>query len=394
MMEYNPFLPEVRENPYPYYAYLRQHAPVYQVPGVGFWSVSRYEDVFSILKNPQMFSSTIFMDAFLGDLNPFPPEAPAIVAYDPPDHARLRKLVNRAFTPRRIASLEAHLREVVQQLLEPVVSQGDWDVIRALAVPLPVIAIAELLGVPLERRHDFKRWADDFIRGTNPLALSSQARDELRQSLGEFYAYFRAAIAACRKKPGDNLISDLVRAEEENQTLTGEEVLSLVILLVIGGAETTTNLIGNAVLALLEHPEQYAKLQASPTLVPQTVEEVLRYDAPVQWLFRKTTQEVKVADTTIPAGAIVTFLLGSANRDERKFANPDHFDILRNPEAHLGFGFGIHFCIGALLARLEAKLALEELLKRFPRLSYKRDQIVRGESIFLRGLTALPLVVE
>ncbi|MGH7963108.1 MAG: cytochrome P450 [Candidatus Binatia bacterium] len=361
---------------------------------MGFWAVSRHEDVFSILKNPQMFSSAVFMDSFLGDLNPFPPQAPAIVSCDPPDHTRLRKLVNRAFTPRRIAGLEQHLREVVQQLLEPAVARGDCDVIRDLAIPLPVIAIAELLGVPPERRHDFKRWADNFIRGSNPLALSPQIVVELRQSLEEFYAYFRDAIAACRKKPGDNLISDLVRAEEENQMLTGEEVLSLVILLVIGGAETTTNLVGNAVLALLDHPEQWAKVQASPALVPQAVEEVLRYDAPVQWLFRQTTQEVEMAGAALPAGAAVMFLMGSANRDERKFPDPDRFDILRNCEGHVGFGFGIHFCLGTLLARLEAKLALEELLKRFPRLTCNRDHITWGESIFLRGLTALPLVVE
>src|SRR5712692_4231904 len=221
-MEYKPFLPEVRENPYPYYAELRRHAPVYQVEGVGFWAVSRYDDVFSILRNPQVFSSSILVAAVMGDSNPFPPEAPAIVGCDPPDHTRLRKLVNRAFTPRRIASLESHIREVTRHLIEQIPTQGEFDLVRELSAPLPTIAIAELLGVPPERREDFKRWTNDLASGTNGTAVTSEDRARIRRSITDIQAYFQEAITAYRRQPGDNLISDLVRAEEEHQTLTSE----------------------------------------------------------------------------------------------------------------------------------------------------------------------------
>ncbi|MGH8009959.1 MAG: cytochrome P450, partial [Candidatus Binatia bacterium] len=366
-MDYNPFLPEVRENPYPYYAYLRQHAPVYQVPGAGFWAVSRYDDVFSLLKNTQVFSSTILIAALVGEFTPFAPEAPAMIAQDPPDHSRLRKLANRAFTPRRIASLETHLREVVQQLLESMAAPGECDLVRDLGGPLPTIAVAELLGVAPEQRDDFRRWSDNVVLSMNGSVLTDEDRAQIRQSIAEFRAYFQDAIETCRRHPGDNLLSDLVRVEEEQQTLTSEEILSLAVLLVAAGNETTTNLISNTVMALFHHPETLATVRANPALVPKLLEETLRYDAPIQVWFRQTTQDVEVAGTTVPAGSVITFLLGAANHDERKFPDPGRFDIFRNTDGHLAFGYGIHFCIGAPLARFEAKLALEGLLARFPR---------------------------
>lgn len=392
-MDYNPFLPEVKANPYPYYAELRRAAPVYQVPGVGFWVVSRYDDVFAILKNPQVFSSVGFTEALVGDLNPFSPEAPSMIASDPPYHTRLRKLVNRAFTPRRVASLEAHLREMVQQLIERMAAQGTCDLIRDLAIPLPVMAIAELLGVSPERYQDFKRWMDDIVRGSNGSAVTAEERAQVRQSTAELRAYFQAAIENSRKHPGDNLLSDLVRAEEEQQQLTSEEILSLALLVLAGGAETTTNLIGNAMLALFDHPEQLAKVRANPTLIPNLVEEVLRYDAPIQWLPRLATRNVEIAGTTVPAGAVVLPIYGSANRDEHKFPDPDRFDIQRNTDGLLAFGFGIHFCLGAQLARLEAKLAFETLLGRLPHLSRADEQYIRVDLPLFRGVKTLPLAV-
>jgi len=391
-MDYNPFLPEVQHNPYPYYAELRRHAPVYQVEGVGFWAVSRYDDVYSILRNPQVFPSSVLVAVAMGDSNPFPPEAPAIIGCDPPDHTRLRKLANRAFTPRRIASLESHIREVTDQLIEQMPTQGEFDLVRDLSAPLPTITIAELLGVPAERRADFKRWSDDFVRSTNGAAVTREERDQIRQSISEWFAYFREVIAAYRKKPGDNLLSDLVRVEEENQMLTSEEILSLAAFLLAAGNETTTNLIGNAMLALFAHPQQLAHVRANPALISNVVEETLRYDGPVQLLPRLSAQEMKLSGTTIPAGSVVLALLGSANDDERKFPDPDHFDITRNTEGHIGFGFGIHFCMGAQLARLEAKIVLEALFKQFPRLARKDDRVARLESLSLRGPTTLPLI--
>lgn len=393
-MDYNPFLPEVQANPFPYYTYLRQHAPVYQVPGVGCWAISRYDDVLSAFKTPQLFSSSIITAAFAGDLDPFPPETPAIIASDPPDHTRLRKLVNRAFTPRRVAALEQHIREVVRDLIARIPAQGEFDLVKHLSAPLPVIVIAELLGVPPERRDDFKYWADSFVRATSGMVVASEERAEIRQSLSDFFAYFRNAIAAYRRQPGDNLLSDLVRAEEEHQTLTSEEILSMAAFLIIAGSETTQNLISNAMLALLAHPEQFAQVRANPALVVNVLEETLRYDGPVQNLFRQAMQEVEVAGTRIPAGSPVLLLVGSANHDERKFPDPERFDIFRNADGHVGFGFGIHFCLGAQVARLEAKAALEGLLRRFPHLSRTDAAITRVESVVVRGPKLLPLTIS
>lgn len=392
-MEYNPFLPEVQANPFPYYTYLRHHAPAYQVPGVGCWAISRYDDVLSAFKNPQLFSSSIITAAFAGDLDPFPPETPAIIASDPPDHTRLRKLVNRAFTPRRVAALDQHIHEVVAHLIARIPSQGEFDLVRALAIPLPVIVIAELLGVPSERYIDFKYWADSFVRATSGIAFPAETRAEIRQSLSDFFAYFRNAIAAYRTQPGDNLLSDLVRAEEEHQTLSAEEILSMAAFLILAGSETTTNLIGSSMLALLAHPEQLAQVRVNRALIVNVLEETLRYDGPIQNLFRQATQEMEVAGTRIPAGSPVLLLVGSANRDERKFPDPERFDIFRNTEGHVGFGFGVHFCLGAQLARLEARAALEGLLQRFPRLSRTDAAVTWVESVVARGPKVLPLVV-
>lgn len=336
-MDYNPFLPDVQYNPFLYYAHLRNHAPVYQVPGVGFWAISRYEDVLAILKNPQVFSSSGYTSVVVGESDPWPPEAPVMLGIDPPDHTRLRRLANRAFTPRRVASLETHLREVVQQLLEPIATQGGCDLVRALAVPLPTIVIAELLGVPPERRDDFKRWATDFMNGMNGTAIAAEERAQIQQSVAALRAYLHAAIETCRMRPSDNLLSALVRAEEEQQTLTSEEILSVALLVLLAG---------------------------------------------------------KVAGTTLPAGTIVLILFGSANHDEHKFPDPEHFDILRNAEGHLGFGFGTHFCLGAQLAQLEVRIALEELLKRFPHFSRTDEPFTRIVNPFFRGLKTLPLVVS
>ncbi|MGH7963010.1 MAG: cytochrome P450 [Candidatus Binatia bacterium] len=391
-MDYNPFLPEVQANPYPYYTYLRQHAPVYYVP-FGFWTLSRYEDVYYAFRNPQVFSSAVLTSAFLGDLNPFPSDVLMMLASDPPDHTRLRKLVNRAFTPRRIASLELHIREVVHRLIEQLPARGEFDLVRELSAPLPIITIAELLGVPPERRDDFKRWTNSMIRATNGIAVPQEEHAGIRQQISELFTYFRAAIAAYRKQPGDNLLSDMVRAEEENQMLTAEEVLCMAILLIGAGSETTTNLIANAMLALSAHPEQMAMVRANPTLIPNALEETLRYDGPIQTLFRQATQEVELSGTRIPAGSVVLLLVGSANHDERKFPEPERFDIMRNTDGHIGFGFGIHFCLGAQLARLQAKTALEALLRRFPSLMRKEEPITHIESLSVHGPKALPLVV-
>ena len=391
-MEYNPMLPEVKENPYPYYAYLRGHAPAYQIEGLGFWALSRYDDVDFVLKNPSLFSSSTFLANMLGDLNPVP-EAPSLVSCDPPDHTRLRKLINKAFTPRIIRSLEPRIRQVAQELVDQLAGKSEFDLVYDLSSPLPVIVIAEMLGVQSEDRADFKRWSDDIILATNRM-FTAEDEERIRESTAEFRAYFQAVIAARRTDPREDLTTALVQAEEEEQKLDEWEVLSLLTLLLVAGNETTTNLIGNMMLALLDHPEQMEKLRADPSLIPNAIEETLRFDGPVQGLVRQLTQDVEIAETTLPANTLVFPLVASANRDERKFSESERFNITRDTEGHLAFGYGIHYCLGAQLARLEAKIAFEELFGQFPSLAGTNESVTRIESLIIRGPKSVPLVAH
>ena len=321
------------------------------------------------------------------------PEVPALIAMDPPDHSRVRKLVNKAFTPRIIRSLGPWIRTVAQNALNQEMDWTDFDLIRDLATPLPVIVIAEMLGVEPEHRERFKLWSNDIMLATSR-TYTPEEEQRIRNSLAEFRAYFEDTIAARRKDPRQDLTTALIQAEEENQTLTSLEVLSLLTLLLVAGNETTTNLIGNTMLSLLAHPEQLAALQADRSLIANTVEETLRYAGPVQGVPRQATQDVEIAGTTIPAGALVFPLFASANRDERKFTDAERFDIRRNTEGHLAFGFGIHFCLGSQLARLEARVAFEELLQRFSSFSAKDDSTTWTDSFVIRGPKTLPLDVQ
>lgn len=389
-MNYNPFLPEVKENPYPYYAYLRRHAPAYQIEGIGWWAITRYDDVLSILRNPETFSSAIMMVAVMGEFN-FAPEA--IIGMDPPAHTRLRKLVNRAFTPRLVASLESRIREITKDLIAPMRATGEFDLMAGLANPLPVMVIAEMLGVEPARWDDFKEWTNAIVLAMGGRVAEDQ-RGYVSQCISDLQAYIRNMITERRKEPRNDLITALIRAEEENQVLTSEEVFNLAIFVLAAGSETTTNLIGNGVLALLAHPAELAKVQENPALLPNMVEEILRHSGPVQTLSRQTTRAVELSGTAIPAGAVLLPLYASANRDERKFPDPDRFDITRNAEGHLGFGYGIHFCLGAPLARLEARVVFEELLFHCPPFSRTDAPVVRGEGVMIHGPKTLPLRFE
>ncbi|MCS6925444.1 MAG: cytochrome P450 [Candidatus Binatia bacterium] len=388
-MDYNPLAPEVMANPYPYYAELRNKAPVAWLEPLQCWAVSRYVDVDFALRNPQLFPSSVFTAQALGDLNPVP-ETPWILDMNPPDHTRLRKLVNKAFTPRLIRALEPRVREITQELVAALTRHPETDLVASFSGPLPTIVIAEMLGVERARLHDFKRWSDDIVLAT------SRPRDEavrarVRASGAEFRAYMEEMIARRRREPAEDLITALVRAEEERDMLSATEILALVVLLLLAGNETTTNLIGNAVCSLLDHPAELAKVRADPALVPSMIEEVLRYESPVQVIFRQTACEVELEGGTIPAGATVFLLLGSANRDERKFPEPDRFDVTRNPQDHLAFGYGIHLCLGAPLARLEGRVALEALLFDCPPFACTRPYLPRIASLIVRGVQTLPL---
>lgn len=392
-MNYNPFSPEVKENPYPYYAHLRQHAPVYQIPDVGMWAVSRYDDVLYMVRNPQLFSSAALIQAtFPGDLN-FSPDAPFMLSSDPPIHTRLRTLVNRAFTPRRVADLETHIQGLVNRLIDAMLPKGECDLVSEFSAQFPVTVIAELLGIELERHMDFRRWGDDMGHAMGG-AVNEDERAQIRQNIQDFRVYFREIIERRRREPRNDLITALVQAQEEKQALSTEEIMGLVVLIMVGGIDTTTNLISNTIVALLKNPEQMAKVQADPSLIDNLVEEGLRYEAPVQTLPRQTTCDVTLAGTTIPVGSMVLPLFGSANRDETKYPDPDRFDVLRDAQGHLGFSLGIHYCLGAPLARLEAKIALEALISRLRNLRRTAAPAVRGEWVMLRGFKTLPLAFD
>lgn len=389
-MNYDPSLPEVRANLYPYYTYLREHAPVYWVESLQAWAISRYADVVHVLKNPQLFSSSAFFDQLLGEFNPVP-EIPWMITSDPPAHTRLRKLANKGFMPSMIRNLAPRVAAIVVELIEGLRRKREFDFVRDFSAAFPVLVIAEMLGIEPERRVDFKRWADDIISAANRATATEEDRQRIRRSVNDARAYFEATIARRRQEPGDDIISAFVPAEEEHQALTALEVLSLSILLLLGGTETTTNLLGSLMVTFLEQPDDLAKVRRDLSLIPQFVEEGLRYHSPVQALFRQTTQAVEIAGMTIPAKATVMPLLASANRDPRKFPDPERFDLTRNTDGHVALGHGVHFCLGAPLARLEAKLALEVLLQQLPPLNAATQPASWIDSFFVRGLKTLPL---
>lgn len=386
---YNPLAPEVMENPYPYYMELRNKEPVAWIEPLQGWALSRYADVDFALRTPQVFSSSRFTEQTLGDLNPTP-GIPWILDMNPPDHTRLRKLVNKGFLPRLIRALEPRVQEITQELIASLRSRTKGDLVSALSGPLPTTVIAEMLGVESERLNDFKQWSNNVVLGTSR-PTDEGVRTLVRQSGEALRSYFEQLIKRRRTDPGEDVITALVRAEEEHDVLSAAEILGLAVLLLLAGNETTTNLIGNAVRSLLNHPAELAKVRADRSLVPSLVEEVLRYDSPVQLIPRVTTREVELEGGKIPAGAIVFLLLGSANRDERQFPDPDRFDVTRNPQDHVAFGYGIHYCLGAPLARLEGRIALDSLLFDCPPFTCPMEHPPRIASLLVRGVQTLPL---
>jgi cytochrome P450 len=387
-MQFNPFAPDIRQNPFSSYAELRREAPVYKLEPMGFWLVTRYEDVQFVLKSPQMFSS----EGMAGPQG-LQDQVRSIITMDPPDHQRLRSLVGRAFTPRMIAELEPRIREITRTLLAKTAHSNEFDVIGGLALPLPVRVIAEMLGVEPRRLHDFKRWSDIMV---GQLLRPGASPEEVAYEQAErsaFEQYFRWAIEERRRKPGDDLISALIQAEEQHQHLTAEEVFGFALLLLVAGNETTTNLIGNMVLTLLRHPAALAELSCNPELIPAAVEETLRYESPVQMLFRIAREDIEMHGQRIPKGAMVWPVMGSANRDEARYPDPDRFDIGRDTSGHLAFGHGIHFCIGAPLARLETRVAMEELLPMLANAHLAEQPLEYIDAFFLRGLKRLPLAL-
>lgn len=412
MNAYHPFDPSILADPYPHYAWLRENAPVYRVEDLDLWVISRYEDVYRILKDPATFSSLHGMGLLMGGGPPGKlrdffrarntpmggmsydemASLRSLLASDPPDHTRLRRLVGKPFTPMAISALEGRIRAICEDLVDDLCAanaRGEADLIEHLAYPLPVIVIAEMLGIPAERRDEFKRWSDDMV-GT----LSAGLRKEsAQQSAMEMFQFFMEAIEERQRKPGSDLISLLVKSNEDGERLNTMEIVMFCVLLLIAGNETTTNLIANGALAFFARPALWKELKKNPELVPAAVEEALRYDSPAQGIFRATTRPVELHGVTIPANAPVMILAGSANRDPRQYKDPDEFQLTRNPKDHLAFGAGIHLCLGAPLARLEARIVTEVLLRR-TRGMRQRGEITRVDSFILRGVSRMPIAFE
>ena len=403
-----PFLrPEFLADPYPVYALLRASQPVLRIPlpgtDAGGCVLTRYEDVQHVLRDSRFSVDRRRSEFMQRNRDALPPALAqallgeqgglrSMLIIDPPDHTRVRALVNKAFTPRHVARLRAHIQDICDELLAPLDAHGRMDVMADLATQLPAIVIAELLGVPAEDRQRFKSWSNDLISLLgNPDPTGAMERFE--RGLHGLLSYLRDVIAERRRAPRDDLISGMIAAQEERDALTDAELLATSNLLLVAGHETTTNLIGNGLLALLRHPDAMARLREEPGLVPAAVEEMLRYDSPVQATVRVATEPVELAGQTIPAGALVVAMIGAANRDPAVFSDPDRFDVARPDNRHLSFGFGPHFCLGAPLARLEGEVVFGTLLARYPRLRLERDDVQHRPNFALRGLLALPVAL-
>ncbi len=393
---FNPASPELRANPYPIYHLLRQAMPVCPTP-VGAWLVSRYADGESILADKRFATIDLNRLGQAGQL----PETPSLAAaraamgrtmlfMDPPRHGRIRSLVSKAFSPRMVESLRPRIRQIAEDLLNTLEEENEADLIRDFAYPLPVIVIAEMLGVPPEDRALFRRWTIDLARLID-FVQSTEAVDRAMKAMEETAEYLHTLAWERRQNPQDDLLSALIAAEERGDRLTEDEMLANVVLLLGAGHETTANLIGNGMLALMKHRDQMERLRREPHLLPGAIEECLRYDSPVQATGRRALENVAIAGIEIPRDSHVIILIGACNRDPDRFPDPDRFDITRDRNEHLAFGGGIHYCLGANLARAEAQIAVDSLAHRFPKLDLACDAIEYRDMFNLRGLKALPV---
>jgi cytochrome P450 len=396
--------PALLANPYPLYAMLRGASPLFRPPipgyeGPGAVVLTRYADVEEVLRDPRFTVDRMrahvvqaFADRFPRQLLQGPDAFRSMLMMDPPDHTRLRHLVNRAFTPRRVEErLAPRIAALVDELLAPHRPGGELDVMRDFAEPLPAIVIAELLGVPARDHRQFKQWSSELLAEGPARAFEPGAQERTAALFARLRDYMRSIVAERRKAPGEDLISALIEAQAERDALSEVELVSTGLLILIAGHETTTNLIGNGLLALLRHPEQLARLRREPALLENAIEELLRYDSPVQATIRIAMEDVAIGEAVIPKDAVAVTLLGAANRDPAVFPEPDRLDLARENVRHLSFGLGTHFCLGAGLARLEARLAFEGLLARFPGMTLATDAPAYRPNPFLRGLRSLPV---
>ncbi|HEV8457259.1 MAG TPA: cytochrome P450 [Methylomirabilota bacterium] len=391
---FDPFLPEFNADPYPFYHRLREADPVHQSP-LGFWVLTRYDDCVMVLRDPRFGRAGFegLLESVYGNTVEQGRLPTSMLFRDPPDHTRLRGLVSRAFTPRVVEGLRPRIQQIVDGLLDRVQGAGRMEVISDLAYPLPVTVISEMLGVPEEDRERIKQWSADIARSLDAIGLPTDPEivDRGRTGRRAIGDYFRSLLPDRKKRPRGDLLSLLIEAEEQGDKLSEGELLATCVLLYIAGHETTVNLIGNGLLALLRHPKELERLRDAPALVQSAVEELLRYDGPVQRTARITNADVELGEHKIPKGSMVVPVIGAANRDPAHFPDPDRLDVSRPDNRHIAFGFGIHFCLGAPLARLEGQITLGTLLHRLPQLALSTERPEWRESQVLRGLKALPV---
>ena len=389
---YSPYAYEIHDDPYPTYSRLRDEAPVYRNEAEGFWALSRHADVVAAFRDSARFSSAHGVSLDPAASGPHAHRTMSFLAMDPPMHGRMRGLVSRGFTPRRVAELEPRIRELTREHLDAALADGAFDFISALAGRLPMDVISELIGVPAADRDEVRRLSDLLVHreeGTNDVPPAGV------EAAFSLIAYYSDMLAQRRARRTDDLTSALLDAELDGDRLSDDEIMGFLFLMVVAGNETTTKLLGNAWYWAARHPEQRAIPFGDPTRVPDWIEETLRYDTSSQMLARVTTEDIELHGTVIPSGDRVVLLAGSANRDERAFPEPDRYDLDRGDLASqlASFGFGRHFCLGASLARLEARVCLEELVARVAEYDIDLEGARRVHSVNVRGFASLPTTV-
>jgi hypothetical protein len=387
VVEYDPYVYQVHEDPYPVYRALRDEAPVYRNQALGFWALSRHADVLAAFKEPLRFSSAGGVS--LERSSQVDPSTVAFfIAMDPPRHDKYRNLVSKAFTPRRVAELEMRIRMLTGQYIDRFLDARRCDFIRDFSAKLPMDVVSEMLGVPESDRDELRGWSDTILhreegmRGVPPEGVAAS---------GKLLHYFVKVVAERRRRPGEDLASALCAAELDGEKLSDKDIIAFLYLMIIAGNETTTKLLANALYWLERNPAARAEVSAQPALIPDWVEETLRYDNSTQLMARTVVEDLDYRGHAMRRGDRLLLLIGSANRDERVFANPDVFDLHRDASQHLSFGRGTHFCLGAALARLEAQVALEEVQRRIPDYAIDAAGLVRVHSTNVRGFAAMPI---
>ena len=398
VFKFNPFLAEFQRDPYPTYHRLRIEDPVHR--SFDTWVLTRYADVKAVLRDPRFGADQVpkriknkshYFEEQQRDLKTLVQMSGKFFFYlDPPDHTRLRGLVSKAFSAKVVEHMRPQIHEIVDESINKVRDTGVMDIVVDLSCPLPVIVIARMLGVPAEDSSKLGQWSNEMSRIIDPL-MSLEDYDQLNQVAVEFTDYFRDLIVERRKTPKEDLISALIAARDQGDKLSEDELLSVCMVLFVTGEETTVHTIGNGMLALLRHPDQMELLKRNPIIIQSAVEEILRYDSPVQQTARIAMEDVEIGGKTIRAGENVLVSFGAANRDPAQFSKPDQLNLIRDENHHLAFGDSIHYCLGAALARLQGQIAINTLMQRLPDLKLNTDKLEWRKNINIRGLKSLPV---